>query len=82
MNGVLTIDPHDPHPHFQGEPFGVRALPDRGEELPELESATREDIALAAYCLGPLAIYGGFLRAALAGIYAERAAAIEESNRE
>lgn len=44
-----------------------------GGELPRLEDATEGDLRLAAVTLGPLAMYGGFLRAVLAGIYAERA---------
>jgi len=41
-------------------------------ELPLTEDATQEDLELAVSVLGPLAIYGGFLRAVLGGIYAER----------
>lgn len=41
-------------------------------ELPRLEDATREDLELAVSTLGEVAMYGGFLRAALAAIYAER----------
>ena len=41
-------------------------------ELPRPEDATDEDLRLAVSAAGNLARYGGFLRAALAGIYAER----------
>jgi len=42
-------------------------------ELPELADASEEDLRLAIASVATLATYGGFLRAALAGIYAERA---------
>ena len=48
------------------------------EELPELEAATVADLRLAAKALGSLARYGGFMRATLAGIYAERNRKINE----
>ena len=41
-------------------------------ELPEVADASEEDLRLAVAVLGGLAMYGGFLRAVLAGIYAGR----------
>lgn len=42
------------------------------DELPRTKDASQEDLELAVGVLGELAIYGGFLRAVLGGIYAER----------
>jgi hypothetical protein len=44
------------------------------EGLPTLEDASQEDLDLALAAVGSFAMYGGFIRAALAGIYTERAA--------
>lgn len=41
-------------------------------DLPKVEDATQDDLQLAIELLGPLAQYGGFVRAALGGIAAER----------
>lgn len=41
-------------------------------ELPRFGDATINDLQLAVNALGSYATYGGFVRAALAGIYAER----------
>lgn len=42
------------------------------DRLPEVANASEEDLCLAVATLGELAMYGGFLRATLAGIYAGR----------
>lgn len=43
---------------------------------PILENASQADLVRAAQAVGALARYGNFLRAALAGIYAERRVAM------
>lgn len=49
------------------------------ERLPRPEDASEDDLRLAAQALGPLARYGGFLRAALAGLYAGREKVAKDS---
>lgn len=41
-------------------------------ELPRVEDASDEDLRMAIEALGELGQWGGFLRAALAGIHVER----------
>lgn len=58
----------------------------RHAELPRLEDADEADLQMAIEAMGPLAHYGGFLRAALAGIMIERqrhtVACVEASQRD
>lgn len=49
------------------------------DEPPRMEGATQADLLLAMRACGPNARYGGFVRVALAAIYAERARAAEVS---
>ena len=48
------------------------------DEPPRMEDATEADLLLAMTACGSRAAYGGFVRVALAAIYAERRAAVEQ----
>ena len=65
------------HALHEGQTQPDLAGPEDG--LPPLETAAAPDLELAVRTMGVLSTYGGFLRAALAGIYAERLRAADIS---